>query len=107
MRHFLDIKDFDKERLSALLDTARDMKSGHDVGRPLNGLHIGMIFEKPSTRTRVSFEVGISQLGGTPVFLAASDLQLGPGRNSWRYSQGSVPLSGWSYDQGDEARDAD
>ena len=79
MWHFLDIKDFDKERLSALLDTAHDMKSGHDVGRPLEGLHIGMIFEKPSTRTRVSFEVGISQLGGTPVFLAASDLQLGRG----------------------------
>ena len=55
------------------------MKSGRDVGRPLDGLHIGMIFEKPSTRTRVSFEVGISQLGGTPVFLAASDLQLGRG----------------------------
>ena len=79
MRHFLDIKDFDRERLSSLLDTARDMKSGHDVGRPLDGLHIGMIFEKPSTRTRVSFEVGISQLGGTPVFLAVSDLQLGRG----------------------------
>jgi ornithine carbamoyltransferase len=79
MWHFLDIRDFDKERLSALLDTAHDMKSGHDVGRPLEGLHIGMIFEKPSTRTRVSFEVGISQLGGTPVFLAASDLQLGRG----------------------------
>ena len=79
MRHFVDIKDFDKERLSALLDTARDMKTGHDVGRPLDGLHIGMIFEKPSTRTRVSFEVGVSQLGGAPVFLAASDLQLGRG----------------------------
>ncbi len=79
MRHFLDIRDFDKDRLSALLDTARDMKSGHYVGRPLDHCHIGMIFEKPSTRTRVSFEVGISQLGGTPVFLAASDLQLGRG----------------------------
>ena len=79
MRHFLDIKDFDKERLSALLDTARDIKSRHYVGQPLNGRHIGMIFEKPSTRTRVSFEVGVSQLGGTPVFLAASDLQLGRG----------------------------
>ena len=79
MRHFLDIRDFDKERLGALLNTASDMKSGHDVGQPLDGLHIGMIFEKPSTRTRVSFEVGISQLGGTPVFLAASDLQLGRG----------------------------
>ena len=79
MRHFLDLKDLEKEQLSALIDTARDMKRGHDVGRPLDGLHIGMIFEKPSTRTRVSFEVGISQLGGTPVFLAASELQLGRG----------------------------
>ena len=79
MRHFLDIKDFDKKRLSALLDTARDMKSGKYVGQPLSGRHVGMIFEKPSTRTRVSFEVGVSQLGGTPVFLAASDLQLGRG----------------------------
>ena len=79
MQHFLDIKDFDKERLSALLNTARDIKSGLYVGQPLSGLQIGMIFEKPSTRTRVSFEVGISQLGGTPVFLSASDLQLGRG----------------------------
>ena len=79
MRHFLDIKDFDKDRLTAMLETARDMKSGAYTGTPLSGRHIGMIFEKPSTRTRVSFEVGISQLGGVPVVLAASDLQLGRG----------------------------
>ena len=79
MRHFLDIKDFDKDRLRAMLETARDMKSGAYTGTPLSGRHIGMIFEKPSTRTRVSFEVGISQLGGVPVVLAASDLQLGRG----------------------------
>lgn len=79
MRHFLDIKDFDKDRLTAMLETARDMKSGAYIGTPLSGRHIGMIFEKPSTRTRVSFEVGISQLGGVPVVLAASDLQLGRG----------------------------
>lgn len=79
MRHFLDIKDFDKDRLTAMLETARDMKSGAYNGTPLSGRHIGMIFEKPSTRTRVSFEVGISQLGGVPVVLAASDLQLGRG----------------------------
>lgn len=79
MRHFLDLKDFDKDRLTAMLETARDMKAGAYSGTPLAGCHIGMIFEKPSTRTRVSFEVGISQLGGTPVVLAASDLQLGRG----------------------------
>ena len=81
MRHFLDIKDFDKDRLTAMLETARDMKSGAYTGTPLSGRHIGMIFEKPSTRTRVSFEVGISQLGGVPVVLAASDLQLGRGES--------------------------
>ena len=79
MRHFLDLKDFDKEQLGILLDTANDMKSGIYKSRPLNDRHIGMVFEKPSTRTRVSFEVGISQLGGTPVFLSASELQLGRG----------------------------
>ena len=79
MRHFLDIKDFDEDRLAAMLQTARDMKAGTYTDKPLSGRHIGMIFEKPSTRTRVSFEVGISQLGGIPVVLAASDLQLGRG----------------------------
>ena len=79
MRHFLNLRDFDKERLIALLEKASDMKSGNYMGQPLAGRYIGMIFEKPSTRTRVSFEVGISQLGGTAVFLAASELQLGRG----------------------------
>ena len=79
MRHFLDLRDFDKDRLSAMLDTAARMKAGADKSTPLAGKSIGMIFEKPSTRTRVSFEVGIRQLGGTPIMLAAHDLQLGRG----------------------------
>ena len=79
MRHFLDLRDFDRDRLNAMLETAAQMKAGEVSSMPLAGKSIGMIFEKPSTRTRVSFEVGISQLGGTPVFLAASDLQLGRG----------------------------
>ena len=81
MRHFIDLKDFDTDRLQAMLDTAEKMKSGADNTRPLAGKYVGMIFEKPSTRTRVSFEVGISQLGGTPVVLSASDLQLGRGES--------------------------
>jgi len=79
MRHFLDLRDFDRDRLSAMLDTAARMKAGADKSTPLAGKSIGMIFEKPSTRTRVSFEVGIRQLGGTPIMLAAHDLQLGRG----------------------------
>ena len=81
MRHFIDLKDFDSDRLEAMLASAAQMKSGKDVSQPLAGKYIGMIFEKPSTRTRVSFEVGISQLGGTPVVLSANDLQLGRGES--------------------------
>ena len=81
MRHFIDLKDFDSDRLQAMLETAAQIKSGTDKSQPLAGKYVGMIFEKPSTRTRVSFEVGISQLGGTPVVLAASDLQLGRGES--------------------------
>ena len=79
MRDFLNLRDFDKDRLQAILTTARDMKSGADKTKPLAGKTVGMIFEKPSTRTRVSFEVGITQLGGTPLMLSASDMQIGRG----------------------------
>ena len=79
MRHFLDLRDFDRDRLNSMLETAAQMKAGEVSSMPLAGKSIGMIFEKPSTRTRVSFEVGIRQLGGTPVMLAAQDLQLGRG----------------------------
>ncbi|MGC6537502.1 MAG: ornithine carbamoyltransferase [Candidatus Puniceispirillaceae bacterium] len=83
MRHFLDLKDFDKSQLQALLDygiaVRADLKAGIQNEQPLAGQHIGMIFEKPSTRTRVSFEVGISQLGGTPIILSTNDMQLGRG----------------------------
>ena len=83
MRHFLDLKDFSTDNLQALLDDALRMKAaqksgaGHEL--PLAGKTVAMIFEKPSTRTRVSFEVGIAQLGGTPLVLSTNDLQLGRG----------------------------
>lgn len=84
MRHFIDLKDFDRDRLAAILSTAQSLKIGRDDHQPLDrqplaGKYVGLIFEKPSTRTRVSFEVGVSQLGGTPIFLASSELQLGRG----------------------------
>lgn len=83
MRHFLDIKDFDAKTLQAILDDARALKSalqsGETLPKPLAGKSVAMIFEKPSTRTRVSFEVGISQLGGTPIVLSGSEMQLGRG----------------------------
>jgi len=85
MRHFLDIRDFDTVTLQAMLDDAAAMKAalkgGVGTAKPLSGKSVAMIFEKPSTRTRVSFEVGISQLGGTPLMLSAQDLQIGRGES--------------------------
>lgn len=85
MRHFLDLKDSNRDTLQAMLDHAAqmktDLKAGQIKDKPLAGKTIAMIFEKPSTRTRVSFEVGITQLGGTPLILAANDLQLGRGES--------------------------
>ena len=85
MRHFLDLRDFDSGTLQGILDHAASMKvalkAGKPAERPLEGKSVAMIFEKPSTRTRVSFEVGISQLGGTPLMLSAQDLQIGRGES--------------------------
>ena len=83
MRHFIDLKDFSADTLQMILDHAQAMKQAQRAGagheQPLAGKTVAMIFEKPSTRTRVSFEVGIIQLGGTPLVLSAQDLQLGRG----------------------------
>ena len=80
MRHFIDLKDFSADTLQMILDHAQAMKQAQRAGagheQPLAGKTVAMIFEKPSTRTRVSFEVGIVQLGGTPLVLSAQDLQL-------------------------------
>ena len=85
MRHFLDIRDFSTETLQGMLDdaaaTKAALRAGAEAARPLAGKGVAMIFEKPSTRTRVSFEVGITQLGGTPLMLSAQDLQIGRGES--------------------------
>jgi ornithine carbamoyltransferase len=81
-RHFLRVNDWAPDELVAVLDLADRLKvrqRGRIAHRHLEGRTLGMIFQKPSTRTRVSFEVGMFQLGGTGLYLAAGDLQLGRG----------------------------
>ena len=81
-RHFLRVSDWGTDDLLTAIDLADALKSAQRNAEPhrlLPGRTLGMIFQKPSTRTRVSFEVGISQLGGTGVHLATGDLQLGRG----------------------------
>ncbi len=76
-RDFLDIADLDPQELRQVLDLAHAVKAGRWSGRPLEGRHIAMLFQKPSHRTRVSFEVGIARLGGTTTTLSEQDVQLG------------------------------
>jgi ornithine carbamoyltransferase len=76
---FLAIPDFTTDELYGLLRLAGQMKCGQYTDKPLTGKTIALIFEKSSTRTRVSFEVGAFQLGGHALFLSARDIQLGRG----------------------------
>ena len=78
MSSLLSICDI-KDDVPYILDLASKMKAGEIVEKPLEGKTVAMIFEKSSTRTRVSFEVGISQLGGNALFLSSNDLQMGRG----------------------------
>ncbi|MFC6975038.1 ornithine carbamoyltransferase [Halomicroarcula sp. GCM10025709] len=76
--HLLDVDDLTTEELTAVLDRAAEIK-GDGADDPLHQQTLGMIFEKPSTRTRVSFETGMTQLGGHAVFLGPDDIHLGHG----------------------------
>ena len=76
-RDFLSISDLDRDELLAVLDLADMIKAGTWTERPLEGRHVAMLFQKPSMRTRVSFEVGISRLGGHSVALSEQDVQIG------------------------------
>ena len=81
-RSFTRVADWSREELLEVLDLADELKRlqrGDEEHHLLPGRTLGMIFQKPSTRTRVSFEVGIYQLGGTGLYLSAVDLQLGRG----------------------------
>ncbi len=86
-KHFLDISDFDAATLNKILLKARAMKDARsdwlkgrrETDEPLKGRMLALIFERPSTRTRVSFEVGMRQLGGETLVLSSNDMQLGRG----------------------------
>lgn len=81
-KDFLTLYGLGKEDFDGILDRAERLKSLHRNGisyRPLAGRTLGMIFDKPSTRTRLSFEVGMFQLGGIALFLSRRDIQLGRG----------------------------
>jgi ornithine carbamoyltransferase len=82
--HFLTGEELDRDELLALLERAEELKAGRDRGEAresLAGRSVALIFEKPSTRTRISFEVGMSELGATPIVLRADELQLTRGES--------------------------
>ena len=83
-RHFLDLCDFSGAELRRVLDASTALKSRRRKGeiaadRPLVGKVLAMVFDKPSTRTRVSFDVGMRELGGETLMLTGSEMQLGRG----------------------------
>jgi len=82
VRHFLDLIDIPKPVLQGMIDRSRQMKAALKRGeqkKPLAGKTLAMVFDKPSTRTRVSFDVGMRQLGGESIMLTAQEMQLGRG----------------------------
>ena len=82
MKHLLKMLDLTSEEVIDILNLADQLKYEQKHGIPhklLEGKSLGLIFEKASTRTRVSFEVGIYQLGGQPIFLSSKDMQIGRG----------------------------
>jgi ornithine carbamoyltransferase len=83
-KDFLSVYDLNRDDFDTIFDKAHKVKKMLREGiayTPLSGKTLGMIFEKSSTRTRISFEVGIYQLGGTALFLSSRDTQLGRGEN--------------------------
>lgn len=82
MRHFLTLNDFGKDEILEMINLAREIKKeakARDFKPYLKDQKLAMIFEKSSTRTRVSFDVGMNELGGHALFLSSSDIQIGRG----------------------------
>jgi ornithine carbamoyltransferase len=79
--HFLDGTELTRDQLNSLLDRALALKSAPASSRALSGRSVALLFEKPSTRTRVSFEAGVVELGGHPMVLRAGELQISRGES--------------------------
>ena len=80
-RHFLTGEELTSDELRSLLDRALELKADRDSSRALEGSSVALLFERPSTRTRVSFEVGVAELGGYPLVLTEEGLQLSRGES--------------------------
>ncbi len=96
-RHFLALSDLSRDEILSLIRRADQMKRGLQGSgpvKPLAGRSVGMIFEKPSTRTRVSFQVGISQLGGNAVYLNWGDIQIRRGEPIRDTARGTFEVFG-------------
>lgn len=81
-RHFLTGEELTGADLAALLDRAEALRGDRDASQALRGKSVALIFEQPSTRTRVSFEVGVSELGGHPLVLREGEMQISRGESS-------------------------
>lgn len=83
-KNFLSFNDLNREEILSILELSKDLKRDLKIGKSsqlLKGRTLAMIFQKPSTRTRLSFETGIVQLGGTAIYLSSNDLQLARGES--------------------------
>jgi ornithine carbamoyltransferase len=80
-RHFLTGAELTRDELTALIDRAAELKLDRLTSKALAGKSVALVFEAPSTRTRVSFEVGVAELGGTPVLLRGDELQVSRGES--------------------------
>ena len=78
-KHFLNFEDFSRQDLSKIIDRAIEIKSKSETSNLFDKKTLGLIFQKPSTRTRVSFEVAMNKLGGNTIFLSSSELQMSRG----------------------------
>lgn len=82
-RDFLRLWDLASDEINGLVERAVELKSGKDsTSCPLTGKSVGLIFDKPSTRTRISFETGIYQLGGQPIYMTPTEIQIGRGEST-------------------------